>query len=300
MKMKQKKLFKKLSIALLACLMLILSPISVLADSGTPYIALGADLTETERAKVLELLGVKESDLANYTVVEITNEEEHKYLDSYLSSSIIGSRALSSVMVVGKGEGNGIKVTTQNISYCTVGMYQNALATAGIENADITVVGPFQISGTAGLVGAIKAYENMTGEAVDEEQIDAATNELVITSELANTLSDSGTAEELVGFIKNEVVDKDLSEEEIDSLVTQAAEEFQVELSEEDRQKIVDLMEQIKGLDLDVSKLQEQVSNLYDRIQDLDLNINLTEKQKGFLSNLFNKIVGFFTNLFNS
>ena len=60
------------------------------------------------------------------------------------------------------------------------------------------------------------------------------------------------------------------------------------------------LMEQIKGLDLDVSKLQEQVSNLYDRIQDLDLNINLTEEQKGFLSNLFNKIVDFFTNLFNS
>ena len=48
-------------------------------------------------------------------------------------------------------------------------MYENALATAGIENADIKVAGPFNISGTAALVGAIKAYENMTGEEVNEE-----------------------------------------------------------------------------------------------------------------------------------
>ena len=120
-----------------------------LADSVSdkPYLALGADLKEDEKAKVLELLDIKEEDLDNYTVVTVTNADEHKYLDSYLSASMIGSRALSSVKVVDKEKGNGLKVTTKNITYCTQIMYQNALATAGVEDADINKSGGFYQGG---------------------------------------------------------------------------------------------------------------------------------------------------------
>ena len=139
------------------------------AKLDVPYISLGADLNAQEKASVLELLGVSEKDLEDYTVATVTNKDEHNYLDSYLDKSVIGSRALSSVLVEGKEDGNGIHVTTKNITYCTPGMYENALATAGIKDADIVVAGPFKISGTAALVGAIKSYENMTGEEVKEE-----------------------------------------------------------------------------------------------------------------------------------
>ena len=54
------------------------------------YISLGADLTEEEKSKVLELFGVDEKDLENYKVVYVTNKEEHQYLDSYISSAQIG------------------------------------------------------------------------------------------------------------------------------------------------------------------------------------------------------------------
>ena len=37
------------------------------------YISLGADLTEEEKSKVLELFGVDEKDLENYKVVYVTN-----------------------------------------------------------------------------------------------------------------------------------------------------------------------------------------------------------------------------------
>lgn len=63
-----------------------------------PYVSLGADLSANDRAIVLKLLGVTEDDLKNYTVTTITNADEHKYLDSYLSKSVIGTRALSSVL----------------------------------------------------------------------------------------------------------------------------------------------------------------------------------------------------------
>lgn len=295
--------WRKKTAALLAAIMMLMAPVTVMADSidtssNKPYISLGADLNSTEMETVLQLLGVSEEELSNYTVVKITNSMEHEYLDSYMSSSLIGSRALSSVLVRGEKEGYGIKVTTKNISYCTVGMYQNALATAGITNADITVVGPFKISGTAGLVGAIKAYENMTGEQVDEEKVEAATNELVVTSDIAENIGDSEKAEELVGFIKNEVASNDYTEEEMSALVDEAASEMQVSLSDEDKQNILNLMDKVKGLDIDVTQLQEQVEGLYSKLQGMDLHINLdSEETKSFLSNLWDKIVGFFNDL---
>ena len=146
---------------------------------------------------VLDLLGLTESDLQNCTVVQVTNQEEHEYLDEYLSSAVIGNRAISSVKVVNKDKGNGINVETRNINYCTESMYQNALATAGLEDADVTVAGPFSVSGTAGLIGAIKAYDTMTGKDTAEESIEAATQELVTTSELGESMGDQESASKI-------------------------------------------------------------------------------------------------------
>ena len=164
------------------------APMSVKADQiDAPYLALGADLNETEKSTVLSLLEINEADLSHYQVITVTNADEHKYLDSYLDASVIGTRALSSVLIEKKDKGNGIKVTTNNITYCTTGMYQNALATAGVTDADVHVAGPFNISGTAALVGAMEAYSNMTGETLKAENADAATEELVTTSDLGES-----------------------------------------------------------------------------------------------------------------
>ena len=86
-------------------------------------------------------------------------------------------------------------------------MYENALATAGIKDADIIVAGPFNISGTAALVGAIKSYENMTGEAVKTENVETATNELVVTGKVAESVGDTDKAEQLIGAVKEQVVE---------------------------------------------------------------------------------------------
>ena len=278
------------------------SPMSVYADredakENVPYVSLGADLNEQEKSTVLNLLGINAEELGNYTVATVTNQDEHDYLDSYLDKSVIGTRALSSVLVEGKEEGNGIQVTTKNITYCTPGMYENALATAGIKDADIIVAGPFNISGTAALVGAIKSYENMTGEKVDQENVDTATNELVITGQVAEHVGDQEKAEQLIGAIKEQVVEGEaVTSEEIGDVVDQAAEEMSISLSEEDRQAIIELMEKIDKLDLDIDSLKEQAKNLYDKIEDLGLKLDINEEQvKGF----FQKLIDFFKNLFS-
>lgn len=288
---------KKIFAAVLAAVTILSSfsgAASVQADQvDAPYLALGADLSETEKATVLNLLGVDPASLSQYMVVTITNQDEHKYLDSYLDASVIGSRALSSVVVEKKEEGTGIQVQTQNITYCTTGMYQNALATAGLENAEIRVAGPFQISGTAALVGAMKAYGEMTGETINPENADAATEELVTTSELGESLGDQSKAEELIGAVKDAVVSEDISEpEQIEAVINDAAQQLEIQLSEEDKEKISSLMEKIGNLDLDMDALKEQAKDLYDKLESMDLNIT-QEQVDGFfatIANWFQKI----------
>lgn len=191
------------------CVAMALSSVTVKADSvDQKYLALGADLTVSQKKKVLELLDL--DDNSDYKVITVTNKDEHEYLDSYLSSRVIGTRALSSVTVEQKDDGNGVNVTTQNISYCTSGMYRNALITAGIKNADVKVAGPFKISGTAALVGVMKAYEEMTGKKIPEKSKDAATDELITTGEVAENIG-SDDAEKLIADVKQKVAKDNLS-----------------------------------------------------------------------------------------
>ena len=289
---------KIIAIAALAITGTLLCQNVVLADGveEKPYLSLGADLNKKEKATVLELLGVEEDELDEYTVVTVTNKDEHEYLDDYLSATVIGTRALSSVLVEKTDKGDGIDVTTKNITYCTEGMYQNALTTAGIEDADVVVAGPFNITGTAALVGAMNAYEDMTGETISEESKDAATNELVVTSELAEELNDSEKAEQFLALIKEEVLSADIKDQEdINEVIGNCEQKMQIELTEEQRQQIAELMEKINGLDLDLDVLKQQASDIYDELSKLNINT------EGFFAKVhaaLSRILDYLSNLF--
>ena len=71
---------------------------------------------------------------------------------------------------------------------------------------------------------------------------------------------------------------------------------MEINLSEKDRQAIIDLMKKIDDLNLNIDSLKEQASNLYDQIAGLDLNLDINQEQvKGF----FEKILDFFRGLFS-
>ena len=174
----------------------------------------------------------------------MTNADEHKYLDDYLDSSVIGTKALSSVLVEKRDKGEGIDVTTKNITYCTAGMYENALTTAGVTDATVTVAGPFNITGTAALVGAMNAYEDMTGEDISSESKDAATNELVVTSELAGQLNDSDKAEQFLALIKEKVLSDDAkSESDINDIIDECSKDLDITVTDDQKAQIAELMQ---------------------------------------------------------
>ena len=145
-------------------------------------------------------------------------------------------------------------------------MYKNALTTAGITDADIIVAGPKPISGTAALVGIFEAYEAMTGEAVQDNVVDAALNELVVTGELEASIQGltDQEVEEFIAYIKSLIAEKGLTDEKsINEAIDEACDKYGVTLSDDERQKIVDLLLKITSLGIDLSGLVDYAASLY-------------------------------------
>ena len=263
------------------------------------YISLGADLTSDEKAKVLALFGVDEKDLDNYKVVYVTNQEEHQYLDSYISSSQIGNQAWSSVLITEGKKGSGINVTTKNVIYCTTGMYANALATAGVEDVNVVVAGPFNVSGTAALVGALKAYSEMTGETVDEDVVDAAVDEMVTTGSLEDgTDADNEKVEGMVAYLKEQIANSDNKDKDLDQIINDAANKFEITLNEDQFNQLKSLLEKLGGLHLDLGSLKSQAQAAYDTLKDMGFDISKIhidiEEARGLLQQIIEPIKGWF------
>lgn len=286
------------------------------ADTKDTVVALGADLSAEQRAEVLEFMGLTEADLADCTVISITNAMEHEYLDAYLDASVIGSKSLSSVKITKAASGSGVLVTTKNINYCTTGMYRNALMTAGMEDTQVLVVAPVPISGTAGLIGALKAYEVMADIEMPDETLDTALDELITTGELSESMQgdvSSDDVEALIAWLKNKIASKELdlgNEESIRETIAEGESIFGITLSEDEKTQIIELLKKLDSVGLNADYLIEQAQDLYEKygiaiVENANEAINeavggaIKSAVKDFVQSISDAVSGFFKNLFS-
>lgn len=300
-------LWRKALTLLLGAALLFSTVTGALAASGTAgnggepagYLILGTGLSDSQRETVLRLLGVK--DMNDYQVDYTTHEEELARFGDYLSPSLLGSKALSSILLIPAEKGSGITVTTYNINYCTEAMYQSALADAGVEDVNVYVAGPMELSGTCALASAMKAYSIMTGENLDEDAMDAAAQEIVTTGEVADAIGDQDTATKLITAVKEKALSENLNEEQIGQVLDQLCENMGITLDEDTRAKIIETILKLKDVDIDLDKLKEQAGALFDSIQEelkkLDES-GVTQESANFFSQMIDAIVNFFRSLF--
>ena len=201
-------------ILLLLCLLLTLTLPALAVNEGETRVVVGADLTEDQILDIYGRFGLMRGSVPELTV---TNAEERDYLEGIVSDSVIGTRSISCVYIRVLGEGRGLTVTTDNISWCTEDMYKSALMTAGIFDAQVQVSAPFSVSGTAALTGIYKAYEDITGVRLVEEAKETAADELVLTAELADLLENA-----VLDGSAAPIADLDLSDTEAVAAVSSA------------------------------------------------------------------------------
>ncbi len=282
------------------------------AKENNTVVALGADLTAEQKATVLSLMDISEQQLTEYEVVYITNEQEHQYLDQYLSSSVIGSKSLSSVILKKGSAGSGVKVTTKNINYCTTGMYRNALLTAGVEDVEVIVAAPTQISGTAALIGAVKGYEKMNGETISDASLSNALDELITTGELTEAAKNvnSDEIEQLIAYLKEKIANGELdTDNDMREAIKEGETKFGVSLSEEEIQKIINLLNKLENMGLNSDYLISQAEKLYNKygadiVNHADEAISeavsdaVANASAGFFQSIKNSVKEFFQDIF--
>ncbi|RLQ90723.1 DUF1002 domain-containing protein [Planomicrobium sp. Y74] len=256
---------------------------------GVPIVVYGGNLSEDEKASVAESLSVEEE--AEVEEIEVTGED----LVTYIKDGDARARMFSSAKITRKDEGEGLViqiVTPDNITQVTTEMYANAMLTAGIENATVEVAAPKPVTGHSALVGIYKAYE-VNGEQLDPERTDVANDELEVATELAEDV-DEAKVSELLTEIKKQIAEQNpASREDVEQIVEEQLSKLQIELSPEDRQLLIDLMDRIRQLDIDFSQWSTQLEDLSKTIED---KIGTIVNDEGF----WNSVKEFFRNLANS
>jgi uncharacterized protein YpuA (DUF1002 family) len=282
----------------LALLLFLLSTATAFADAapGDTIITLGNDLSPKQKEEIK-----KRFNAPNAQEITVTNQEEHKYLEGLLSKSVIGSRALSSAMIQIAEPGQGITVETNNITWVSKAMYENALATAGVKDATVKIDAPFKVSGTAALTGIMKAYETVTGEKIDENQKRVASEEMVTTAKIGETIGDKEKAAELLTRLKAELAKQtsNLSDDQLREMIRNVAEQMGLTLSDAEIESLVSILRKIQNLDIDWNKALDQISSYKGQIQDF-LNNNpeaksLVQEILTFLKSLIDKILSWFS-----
>jgi uncharacterized protein YpuA (DUF1002 family) len=297
---------KRLITGMLVVVMVLtlLSSTALAVEPGLQRVTLGANLTEKQIEQIYRDFDIERGSVVELTV---TNAEERAYLAGLVPDSKIGKNALSCIFITTLEEGSGINVTTKNINWCTADMYISAFITAGIEDAEVMVSAPYPVSGTAALTGVYKAYEDLTGETLDETAKEAAAEELVVTGELAETIgSDDATL--MVNELKK-ILDqtRTMSDEELRAQILAIADANNIELTEDEILKLISLCRTLESIDISewadkLSQLDktmrsirdagEKTSTFFQSVGDFFVSIG------EFFGRLFASIGEFFSNLF--
>ena len=277
----------------LAICLLAPAQLALASDSGRERAVIGADLSGEQVDYVYSVFGVERGSVRELTV---TNADEREYLEGLVDEDVIGTNSISCAYIELLGEGEGLDVTTSNINWCTSQMYVSALATAGITDAKIIVAAPFEVSGTAALTGVYMAYEDITGEELDETAKLVSTQELTLTAELADKIG-SYDSVEIVNELKLLLGEtRNMTDEQLRAEIVSIASDLGVTLTDTQINQLISLCRSLEKLNPD--ELKAKVESVQNTIAKLG---QAKETVSNFLTgvkNVWNSIVDFFKNIF--
>lgn len=275
---------------------------SVNEKLGVPIAVYGSSLTAEQKASVKQSLNVAADE--DTEEITVTGDDIAKYIQDGDSRA----RLFSSAKITPQDKGTGLSiniVTPDNITEVTSDMYSNAMLTAGIEDAKVDVAAPKPVSGHSALAGIYKAYEVTTGKTLDKERTDVANQELSVATDLAKNsdVSDEQVSQ-LLTEIKQAIADQNpATKEDVAKIVDEKLSTLKIELSDKDRQLLIDLMNKISNLDIDFSKWSSQLDDLNNTLKDkLDRIKNDIDSDSGFwasVKDFFQKIADTIKGWFN-
>ena len=252
---------KLLGAVLLSACLSLGSVVPAMAD-GMKVVTLGADLTEAQKQTMMKYFKTSADEVQ---ILTITNQDERDHLSSYVPLEQIGTRTVSCAYVKPTQSG-GIRVRTANLNWVTGNMIATTLSTSGVKNCEVVAACPFEVSGTGALTGIQMAYEAASGEKLDETKKEIATEEMVVTGNLADQVG-KNDATTVINQAKMEVIQNNVQDaNEIYNIVFNIAQQNNVTVDSEQMDKIVSLLEQIAQQNYNYEDMQETLERVEENV----------------------------------
>lgn len=252
---------KLLGVVLLSACLSVGSVVPAMAD-GMKVVTLGADLTDAQKQTMMKYFKTSADEVQ---ILTITNQDERDHLSSYVPLEQIGTRTVSCAYVKPTQSG-GIRVRTANLNWVTGNMIATTLSTSGVKNCEVVAACPFEVSGTGALTGIQMAYEAASGEKLDETKKELATEEMVVTGNLADKVG-KNDATTVINQAKMEIIQNNVQDaNEIYNIVFNIAQQNNVTVDSEEMDKIVSLLEQIAQQNYNYEDMQETLERVEDNV----------------------------------
>ena len=225
------------------------------AFAQNSVVTLGGNLSAAQRQTMRQTF-----NRPGARTIIIRHQDEERLLAGIAPQSEIGARSISSSAVTIKPAGTGIQVRTHHITWVTPLMYANALATAGVKDAQVEVDAPFPVSGTAALAGILTAYQTASGSRIGLGQQQTAAREMVVTGNLGDQIGNKAKASALIMNVKSRVIGGHLtSAAAIRPVVVAEAHRLSITLNRTQIDGIIHLMVAISRLPLNPATVAVQL-----------------------------------------
>lgn len=281
-----------------------------------PVVCLGTSLTDSQRSGTLKTLS-EPLNGSSYQTITITGEDLVKYLNPSGANFTTHSGVWSSAMIEKAGQGNGINVHIldyqgrNNITTITADQYKNAALTAGISDANIYVTSAVPIDGSGALAGVYAAY-NKTGENLNQNQVNAAQDEMNTLSKITKENKDkSGYSDaqlnNAVAGAKQEMgkIGNNVSDSQIHDIVNNQININHLGdvINNNQKQQIINVLIEVRDSGaLKNHKFKDQADalskNIKKNAKGIFNKINTPENRNWF-EQIWHNITSFFSNLFS-
>ena len=249
---------RKLAVLSMSAIIALSNMRFVFADSSN-VVTLGTNLSDTQKQQVLKYFGVEENEAV---IIEVNNQQERKYLEGVIPDAQIGTKTYSCAYVEPTNTGK-INVKTVNLSYVNSNMISSAFATAtsGM-SANIVAISPFVTSGTGSLVGVLLATEDATGEPLDEDKKEIATEEMIVTGDIGKDIGqDKATG--IVNDIKTEIIKNNTKDTvQIAETINNVTNNYNVTLNTDQTKQLEELMQKISEQDYNYKEMKDALNNI--------------------------------------
>ena len=139
----------------------------------------------------------------------------------------------------------------------------------------IKKIGILMIAGT--LMLTAPAATVMASDATETVQ------EIITDNEIDSLVSDPDKVVDIIMYAKDKVAEQDISDEQIREIIQAGEETAGVTLTKEEENKLINIVKEIKNADINEEQLRSTINKVYDKLEEMGIG---KKEVKGILQKL--------------